>query len=1579
MKTFSRGGRSIARKLLTGTALAGVAASAFIAAPAFADNECGVTTLGTVTCTAAGNPFPNGITYSTPPVDPADDPGLDPTAPVYDLTVNLGDGVAINSGPNTGVAIFGFNDGSATLNSFGNTSISVTGVGATGVIGNTNYGDLTINTDSIVTDGRASQGINAVSNTGDITIDATSIVTNGNSSLGISVNAYAGDIDITAGSVTANGYYVGGIYAYAGNGNVTIDAGTVATTGGSVAGIGSDAISVRARGGSIDIAVDTVSTEADYSNGIRAVSFGTDAAVTVTAGDITTNGFASNGAVVQGDTASLTVDNITTSGDYSYGAVMFSTGAGGATFVSTGAISTSGVDSNGVFVKSYGGGDANITVNDVSATGDSSPAVYAYGYNASVTVNGDVSTEGTASRGVEVFAYNGVATVTNNGSISTSGDNSIGVVATGIYGSVVDGAGSVTTNGANSTGILARSVIGDVDVTLGDVTTTGDGSSGVVAISYFGNASAISTGTVSTAGANSTGVYAGSFYGVGDATATVNNVSTTGDNSAGIAIYGYNAAANVNGDVSTAGANSTGVSVYAIGGAADVANNGSITTTGAGSGGVSAIAYGDVTVTGTGSVSSTSTGIDAYSLTGNIDITQGDIATSEAGADGVHAETANALYTAGDITVNVGAVDTAGDFADGIDASAMNGGNIAITHGAITTTGEQSFGVAAIGLYDVSVTGTSVATTGYNAAGVYAVSIFGDVTVDEGTVSTTGDYSPGIVGASYFGNVAITADNVSTSGYSSDGVFGIAINAGNTDITVGNVTNTGDNSIGVRAQAAYDASVTVAGTVRTSGYASDGVNIYAIGAGSVNNAGAIITAGEDSDGIDIQTIYGDVTVTGTGSVTTTGDFSTGIIARTYYGEINIATGNVTTAGQFSGGIDAYASAGVTVTAGTVRTTGDNAIGINAGGFYSVAVTAGTVSTTGANANGVNAASFGGDAIVNAGSVQVSGVGSTAIRAFGFGGGANVNVTGSVRSNSGTAINIIASGGGGGGGAPVGDPALDGIARLTVGSAGSVQGGTNAVTVSSLNGTFITNNGSITGGTGYAIQASGGAATINNNGNLTGRLLLTGNADRLTNTGTFTLIGNSDFGAGSDTLTNTGTVRLGTAAATQAVSLLGLESFANSGLVDLRNGRAGDTLTIANYAGSGAATLGLDIAFGTTTATVDRLNLTTATGSTSVVLAPLNAPAILIPATTIVQATTASSPTAFTLGAGSQNIGLIQFGVAYNPTALAYQLISAPSATVYRQAKLGEGLASVWNRSGDAVTAHMSAGRDAGWGTPTSDSTGRVWLQMFGEVNTRDETGNFSFNGLAQNNVDLGYKQDAFGGQIGVDVLGSASDDGGFSIGVSGGYLSSTMNFRGYGDRFDIEAVNGTVYGAYQAGGFFINGLAKYDHAWINTRGNFAGFNLDTSANTWGGKLETGFRVGSDSFFFEPAISAAYTSTDVKDYGTLGGSFDFDNFTGLRGKAGARIGGSTGLSETSKLVFYAGAAAVHEFKGDDQVRFTSGAQTIAFSNDRLGTYGQGTLGINIVTAGGVTGFIEAHGEYGDDYKGGGGRAGIRIKF
>jgi hypothetical protein len=82
---------------------------------------------------------------------------------------------------------------------------------------------------------------------------------------------------------------------------------------------------------------------------------------------------------------------------------------------------------------------------------------------------------------------------------------------------------------------------------------------------------------------------------------------------------------------------------------------------------------------------------------------------------------------------------------------------------------------------------------------------------------------------------------------------------------------------------------------------------------------------------------------------------------------------------------------------------------------------------------------------------------------------------------------------------------------------------------------------------------------------------------------------------------------------------------------------------------------------------------------------------------------------------------------------------------------------------------------------------------------------------------------------------------------------------------------------------------------------------------------------------------------------------------------------------STAVFYLDAAVVHEFKGKDGLDFISGGTFQAIENTRIGTYGQGTLGVNIVTVGALSGFAEGDANLGSAFKGGGGRIGLSVKF
>ncbi|MGZ8306695.1 MAG: hypothetical protein ACXWU6_08875, partial [Allosphingosinicella sp.] len=106
-------------------ALSGIALTPSVA---LAIDECGVG--ATVTCTTADNPYPNGILY----------------IPATDFTINVDDGVIVDTSGNLGIGLFviqGGPTGSITVNAGAGTLINTTDDGAFGALVATNAGAIT--------------------------------------------------------------------------------------------------------------------------------------------------------------------------------------------------------------------------------------------------------------------------------------------------------------------------------------------------------------------------------------------------------------------------------------------------------------------------------------------------------------------------------------------------------------------------------------------------------------------------------------------------------------------------------------------------------------------------------------------------------------------------------------------------------------------------------------------------------------------------------------------------------------------------------------------------------------------------------------------------------------------------------------------------------------------------------------------------------------------------------------------------------------------------------------------------------------------------------------------------------------------------------------------------------------------------------------------------------------------------------------------------------------------------------------------------------------------------------------------
>ena len=910
---------------------------------------------------------------------------------------------------------------------------------------------------------------------------------------------------------------------------------------------------------------------------------------------------------------------------------------------------------------------------------------------------------------------------------------------------------------------------------------------------------------------------------------------------------------------------------------------------------------------------------------------------------------------------------------------------LSVTLDRINTSGVNAIGLVANSAQGaIAVRTNTISTSGAGAGGIDVDTDISPISINSGTITTVGVGATAIAATSNSGNIGITSSAISTIGAGALGIQAQTGGAGTITINSGSINTTGADASGILATNKSGALLVTSGPVATIGASSDAINVTSSAGTATVNSGAITTIGANADGIVATGLNGaNVTFT---SISTTGANANGVLIPAGSVPLGIPAtasamvngGSVSTVGATSDGVRAIAGTGtatVNVT-GNVATQGPNSRGIVAVGPLGATVTnGGTITTTGLTSNGVDASSTTGPVAVTVRNVTTSGNGSQAVALNAAAGNATATVDGALRT-TGTGANALTVNSG-----------ANAVVNLGSGATFStVQGDyirLNSVGASTLN-TAATIGNNLNG---FALVAAGGPVIINNTGNLGSDIVLTAGADRINNSGTFTVGANPDFGAGADVFNNTGLVTL-MAGATTVVSpvFTGLETFVNSGTIDLRNNRAGDTLILpGTYAGAGG-TLGLDITSNGTTTINDQLIVGgAATGTTTIALNQLAGSApVFNSGTVLVNAGAGSSATAFGLANGGIDNGFVRYQVGFDAAGNNYLLTAAPSDTALRTLNYGEGIRSLWLKSADAVSGQLRARRDTMWSQGGGDTTGRLWMQIHGSEETRE--GQRDFNAFGQSRfTNTGYQQDYFGGQLGFDISGSSGERGGFAFGVTGGYVNSSLNFAGSADRIKFDVANAGLYASYSSGNLFFNALGKYDHYWAKASATGADFQQDFSGNIYGARAEMGLRFGSDSFFIEPAASISYMKNDTNDLTPLGTNIAFDDDDGLRGRIGGRIGGLVDIGGP-KMALYAGANYVHEFKGRDNVTFTSGNQTLTYTNDRLRDYGEATVGVTISQNESVSGFFEANyvRSFSDTndlrgIEGFGGRAGIRFKF
>ena len=458
-----------------GATLLALTGLALTPSAALAIDECGVG--ATVTCTTAGNPYPNGIFY----------------IPATDFTINVDNGVLVDTSGSFGIGLFVIQGGpteSVTVNAGTNTLINTTDDGAFGVLLATNAGAITADFDRITTSGVNASGLLASSADGAVDVSVNSVITTGLNASGVEANTNTGSVTIDAVSVRTEGANAEGVIGTSDSAPVIVRATTVRTLG-----AGSNGIRASSGFGGVVVTNTTLSTAGANAVGIQASS--TSGTARVNSGSVVTTGANATGILVntnRNGTGVVNSQTVSATGLGSQGIAAY--GANGVT-VNAGVVNANGTaitaSSLPIFVFGPPAQPGNVTVtttgNITSTTAGAIDASSARGSVLVTAAGGSVLSAGTTgirarSTGIGDGGVDGVTdgnvTVVSNGSIGVTG-TPVGAIGidTSITQSTSAGRIAVTANSIFATGVGVSAVNGGTGTTAvtttGTVTTGGDG------------------------------------------------------------------------------------------------------------------------------------------------------------------------------------------------------------------------------------------------------------------------------------------------------------------------------------------------------------------------------------------------------------------------------------------------------------------------------------------------------------------------------------------------------------------------------------------------------------------------------------------------------------------------------------------------------------------------------------------------------------------------------------------------------------------------------------------------------------------------------------------------------------------------------------------------------------------------------------------------------------------------------------------------------------------------------------------------------------------------------------------------